>query len=186
MAATGPETRDLGFLLHVLEDTHRTLPTDPARVYGVGFSGGGGKLYRLAAEASEQVAAIAVSGARIGFEGEEEPLWSPFTHGAEPLSLLHIHGEKDKVVPIEGGMNHGLHGIPMMEGLEPWADYLGANEVGYGGGSLPAPKRVEGFRWVVPSSKREVMGIIDPNLSHAWPKWGNDAIMAFFDRVPTR
>jgi polyhydroxybutyrate depolymerase len=85
---------DVGFLLAVLDDVARRTPVDPTRVYVTGLSNGGMMAYRLAAEASDRIAAIApVAGARIATLGD----------GVRAMPVMHVHSVDDGVVPFAGG-----------------------------------------------------------------------------------
>jgi polyhydroxybutyrate depolymerase len=58
---------DVGFLLAVLDDVSERTTVDATRVYATGLSNGAMMAYRLAAEASDRIAAIApVAGSRTG------------------------------------------------------------------------------------------------------------------------
>jgi polyhydroxybutyrate depolymerase len=85
---------DVGFLLAVLDDVGRRTRIDAARVYVTGLSNGGMMAYRLAAEASDRIAAIApVAGARAAALGD----------GVRTMPVMHVHSVDDPVVPFAGG-----------------------------------------------------------------------------------
>lgn len=70
---------DVGFALAVIEDVARLTPVDRLRVYATGHSNGAMLTYRLAAEASDRIAAIAPVAAAPAIEpcaaGSEVRLW---------------------------------------------------------------------------------------------------------------
>lgn len=68
---------------------------DPARVYAVGFSNGGMMAYRLAAQAPELVAGVAVVSGTLDID-------PALARVAKPV--LHIHGTADPYVPYAGGV----------------------------------------------------------------------------------
>jgi polyhydroxybutyrate depolymerase len=85
---------DVGFLLAVLDDVARRAPVDATRVYVTGFSNGAMMAYRLAAEASDRIAAIApVAGARAVVLGE----------AVRSMPVMHVHSVDDPTVPFAGG-----------------------------------------------------------------------------------
>ncbi|HXX48687.1 MAG TPA: PHB depolymerase family esterase [Myxococcota bacterium] len=87
---------DVGFVRAVVAEVERELPIDPKRVYATGISNGGMMSYRLACEASDVFAAVGVvSGAQV----------TPRCAPAEPVSVIHLHGDADSYVPLAGG--HG-------------------------------------------------------------------------------
>lgn len=92
--ATTQDVDDVGFVGAVIDDVQKHVPVDRRRVYVVGFSNGGMLAHRVAATLGPHVAAAAiVSGAIFG----DEP------RPVSAVPLLIIHGEKDDVVPFDGG-----------------------------------------------------------------------------------
>jgi len=85
---------DVGFVLAVLDDVALRTPVDATRVYVTGLSNGGMMAYRLAAEASDRIAAIApVAGARAATLGDR----------VRAMPVMHVHSVDDPVVPFAGG-----------------------------------------------------------------------------------
>ncbi|HEU5115506.1 MAG TPA: PHB depolymerase family esterase, partial [Isosphaeraceae bacterium] len=118
---SGDRADDMGYLAQVLDDLSAIANIDPRRVYATGFSNGGMMCYRLAAEWSDRIAAIApVSGTRIS--GKIEP--------KRPVSVLHFHGTEDQFVAYNGrlwrqtGPNR-LLGVD--ETIQSWAVFNGCN-----------------------------------------------------------
>jgi polyhydroxybutyrate depolymerase len=111
-------TDDVGFLLALLDDLEATYPIDPERVYVAGMSNGAFMAYRLACEAPDRIAAIGpVAGSLAG----ECP-------DATPVSVLHVHGLADELVPFAGGPGiQGLNIPPVEPVLELWADIDGCD-----------------------------------------------------------
>ena len=69
------------------------LNVDSGRIFATGMSNGGMMCYRLAAELSERIAAIApVAGTMAGAEAKPK----------RPVPLLHFHGTEDPLVPFGG------------------------------------------------------------------------------------
>lgn len=93
--AAAMRTDDVGFALAVLKDIARRTPVDQSRVYATGLSNGSMMAYRLAAEASDRIAAVAgVAGAMT------LPDFSPRL----PVPVLHIHSVDDQLVLFDGGL----------------------------------------------------------------------------------
>jgi polyhydroxybutyrate depolymerase len=85
---------DVGFTQAVINDITNLLNIDPKQVYATGFSNGAIMVYRLACDLADQIAAIGPVGA------------APATHScnpSRPVSLIHFHGDADKLNPYEGG-----------------------------------------------------------------------------------
>jgi polyhydroxybutyrate depolymerase len=89
------ETRadDVGFTLAILRKLALELPLDPTRVYATGHSNGAMMAYRLAAEASDRIAAV---GAVAGMMGRVTPV--------RPVPVLHIHSVDDPRALYRGGL----------------------------------------------------------------------------------
>lgn len=85
---------DLALLLELIEVVDAEHPVDRDRVYIAGFSNGGTMAFRAACETNGVFAGIAsVAGAMRTLQDCE---------GAEPLSVLIMHGTGDRVVPFAG------------------------------------------------------------------------------------
>ena len=111
---------DVGFLLAVLDDVSERTAVDATRVYATGLSNGAMMAYRLAAEASDRIAAIApVAGSRTAMLGD----------GVRPMPVMHVHSVDDGVVPFAGGTTMifpGLYSIPhpsVENVLAAWAQH---------------------------------------------------------------
>ena len=86
---------DVGFVEALLDDLARRAAIDPARVYATGLSNGSMMAYRIAAEASRRIAAVAgVAGAMT------LPKFAP----ALPVPVMHVHSVDDARALYEGGL----------------------------------------------------------------------------------
>lgn len=84
---------DVAFVSRLLDDLATAVNVDPKRVFATGMSNGGMMCYRLAAELSERIAAIApVAGTMAVTEAKPK----------RPVSVLHFHGTEDLLVPYGG------------------------------------------------------------------------------------
>ena len=84
---------DVRFLSHVVADVERRMPIDPARIAVTGFSNGALMSYRLVCERPDLFpVAVAVAGDVVG----------PRCNPALPVSMLHVHGGRDAVIPLSG------------------------------------------------------------------------------------
>lgn len=95
----GSQADDLGFLTQLLDDVETVVNVDRKRVYACGMSNGGMMCYRLAAELSERIAAIAPVAGTMAI-GDARPV--------RPISVMHFHGTADALVPYatENGKSH--------------------------------------------------------------------------------
>lgn len=106
---------DVGFALAVIEDVAKLAPLDRTRVYATGHSNGAMMAYRLAAEASERIAAIApVAGAMM------LDAFAP----SRPVPVLHIHSVDDPRALYAGGVTEifgrQIRHRPVDRGIERW------------------------------------------------------------------
>ncbi len=85
---------DIGFMKKLIARVSRDFAVDAGRVYVSGFSNGAMMAHRMACEASELFAAVALVGGRLerGFE------CTP----TKPLPLLQMNGGADDTVPNDG------------------------------------------------------------------------------------
>ena len=89
----GQSTNDVKFVAELLDDLVKVMNVDTRRVYATGMSNGGMMCYRLAAELSDRIAAIApVSGTQAIEECNPK----------RPVPVMHFHGTDDKMVPFGG------------------------------------------------------------------------------------
>ncbi|HXF66530.1 MAG TPA: PHB depolymerase family esterase, partial [Burkholderiales bacterium] len=93
--AAAARVDDVGFALALLEDLAQRTPLDRTRVYATGLSNGSMMAYRLAAEASHRIAAVAgVAGAMALAR------FAP----AVPVPVMHIHSVDDRRALYAGGL----------------------------------------------------------------------------------
>jgi polyhydroxybutyrate depolymerase len=91
---------DVGFISKLIDEMVQIENADPHRVYVTGISNGAIMANRLACELSDKIAAIApVSGSMpVNLPAVCSPKY--------PVSVLMINGDKDPLVPFEGGTVH--------------------------------------------------------------------------------
>jgi polyhydroxybutyrate depolymerase len=85
---------DVAFIGALLDDLATVLRVDARRVYATGMSNGAVMVYRLAAELSDRIAAVAPVAGTMGTE-----TCAP----RRPVSVLYFHGTEDEFVPFRGG-----------------------------------------------------------------------------------
>lgn len=90
---TGRQPDDVAFIAALLDDLATVVVVDTNRVYACGLSNGAMMCYRLAAELSERIAAIAPIAGTIAIR-ESRPV--------RPVSVIHFHGTEDRLVPYAG------------------------------------------------------------------------------------
>jgi len=114
------EVDDSGYLRRLIETVMSSYQVDPARIYLFGHSNGGFMAYRVACEHSELVAAVA---SLAGMPHQDRSLCQP----EHPVSVLHIHGTADDVIPYQGADN--WREFPSAEEtVARWRDLNGCGE----------------------------------------------------------
>jgi polyhydroxybutyrate depolymerase len=106
----GPD--DVAFAAALIERVATVACVDPARVFAVGVSNGGGIAARIGCELSHRVAGIVVVAG--GFSR------LPACHPTRPVSVLEIHGSNDASVPYAGDPENGRAG-DVRSWLAGWA-----------------------------------------------------------------
>ena len=114
---------DVGFTRALITDLETATPIDRTRVYATGLSNGAMMAYRLAAEASDLVAAIAPVAGAMSLED-----FNP----SRAVPVLHIHSVDDPRALYEGGIgpvfplttNREEH-APVEVVLDRWAENNG-------------------------------------------------------------
>ncbi len=84
---------DVAFIRTLLNELGRLLKVDRQRVFACGMSNGAMMCYRLAAELSERIAAIAPVAGTMAIEDAKPKRAVP---------LIHFHGTADNLVPFDG------------------------------------------------------------------------------------
>lgn len=95
-ASVTQKVDDLGFTRAMISSITKDYCVDPKRVYSTGFSNGGFMSYYLACEMSETFAAVASVAGTLGVPPAD-------CKPKRPISLFHVHGTGDLVVPYLGG-----------------------------------------------------------------------------------
>ena len=126
-ACCGPaamlQVDDVGFSLAVLDDLTARASVDTTRIYATGLSNGSMMAYRLAAEASDRLAAVAgVAGAMSLTQ------FAPRL----PIPVMHIHSKQDHIARYDGGFgppqtiaDTRMFHTAVEEMLRKWLDFDG-------------------------------------------------------------
>jgi polyhydroxybutyrate depolymerase len=105
---------DVAFVRQLLSDLETLIRVDPKRVYATGFSNGGAFADRLACEMSDMFAAVASVAGILSY--------SPCKL-QQPISVMHVHGMADSILPYEGGGSFEIR--PVEEIMSNWAELNG-------------------------------------------------------------
>jgi polyhydroxybutyrate depolymerase len=156
---------DVAFIGKLLDDLSTLVKVDEKRVYACGMSNGGMMCYRLAAELSDRIAAIAPVAGTIAIE-ESKP--------NRPVPVIHFHGSQDNMVPFE--MKKGrrpsfmkLKGVE--ESVQTWVKLNGCDEkpktnvLSKDGDEMKVTRSVYGGG----KDGAEVVLIVIEGGGHTWP-----------------
>ncbi|HLJ12627.1 MAG TPA: PHB depolymerase family esterase [Planctomycetaceae bacterium] len=84
---------DVAFTARLLDELASLVHVDSQRVFATGLSNGGMMCYRLAAELSDRIAAIAPVAGTIGIENYQPK---------RPVPVIHFHGTSDAIITWDG------------------------------------------------------------------------------------
>ena len=119
-SAMRQDADDIGFVRALVAKIEHDRTIDHRRIFAAGFSAGGMMAYRLACEADDVFAGVAVvSGAIL------VPSCTP----TRPVSVIDIHGTDDNAVPIDGTPERESYARakfpPVRESVAFWAAFNG-------------------------------------------------------------
>lgn len=155
---------DVAFIAAAVADIAKNVGTDPARVYVAGMSNGGIMSYTLAC-ATDIFAAIGpVAGTQLN--GCPNP---------RPVSIMHIHGTADRLVPYNGGQGFSvINGPPVPSVNAFWrnVDRCASPASATDGPITTSTAECAGNRGVT-------LITIDRG-GHEWPAFASRALWGFF------
>ena len=118
----GRVSDDVGYVAQLLDDLATVVNVDPKRVYATGMSNGAMMCYRLAAELSDRIAAIAAVAGTMAIED---------CRPRRPVPVIHFHGTKDGLV-LYGGPDEripkNLKFLSVDDSIRAWVKLNGCPE----------------------------------------------------------
>lgn len=157
---------DVAFIRAVIETISEKHPIDSHRIFVTGFSNGASMAFRLGAELSQHIAAIApVAGTS----------WIKKPEPSNPISICYITGTADSLNPIQGGFpklalggkdQGGQPKPPVQEFIDAWIEALGCSA------TPRADETSNGVRRRMYNKGRqdsELLFITVDELGHHWP-----------------
>jgi polyhydroxybutyrate depolymerase len=156
---------DVAFIGKLLDDLGTVVKMDEKRVYACGMSNGGMMCYRLAAELSDRIAAIAPVAGTIAIE-ESKP--------KRPVPVIHFHGSKDEIVPFEmtKGKTPSFMKLKSVEdSVQTWVKLNGCDEKPKTDTISKEGDEMKAVRTTYSSGKEdsEVVLIVIEEGGHTWP-----------------
>lgn len=157
---------DVEFTRILLDDLAKSANVDPKRVFATGMSNGAIMSYRLAAELSDRIAAIApVAG----------PMGTETCRPRRPVPVIHFHGTADEHAPFRGGKGKGLSGTDFYSvehSIQAWVKANGcAREPVISKLPDKAKDGTSVIRKTYPSGRdgSEVVLVVVEGGGHTWP-----------------
>ena len=95
---------DVGFINEIINRLEQKYVIDPKRIYVTGLSNGAMMAYRLGAELSDRIAAIAPVAGSIGGQANESAILERIPEPSQPVSVIIFHGTNDALVNYYGGL----------------------------------------------------------------------------------
>ena len=157
---------DVAFIGKLLDDLGTVVKVDEKRVYACGMSNGGMMCYRLAAELSDWIAAIAPVAGTIAIE-ESKP--------KRPVPVIHFHGTKDTFVPFEmakGKTPKFMKLKSVEDSIQTWVKLNGCDEkpktdvLSKDGDEMKVTRRCYGGG----KDGAEVVLVVIEDGGHTWPR----------------
>jgi len=161
---------DVGFITAAVADIEHNIGINASHVYATGMSNGGMMDYTLACDTTLFAAIGPVSGTQL------DPCRSP-----HPVSVMHIHGTADPLIPYGGGPGHGfvhLDGPPIQDINAFWrnVDHC-ASPAATTSGSVTTSTAG------CPDNRRVVLITVDGG-GHHWPDFATEKLWQFFAAHP--
>ena len=163
-AANGVD--DVEFTRRLLDELVAVATVDPKRVFATGMSNGGIMAYRLAAELSDRIAAIAPVGG---------PMGTKTCNPTRPVSVIHFHGTDDAFAPFQGGRGKGLSGTDFYSVPDSIAAWVEADGCGPTPVTIRWPDKAADGTTVTRTTYgqgkdgAEVVLIVIDGGGHTWP-----------------
>ncbi|MFZ9842849.1 MAG: alpha/beta hydrolase family esterase [Ilumatobacteraceae bacterium] len=152
---------DVGFFSKLISTVETDYSTDSDRVWVIGHSNGGMMGYRLACELADKISAIGVAAGALMLDS-----CTP----TRAVDVLHLHGDLDAVVPLNGGNALGIEFPSTRQSIDHYADAAGC---------AAALTSTSNFVERTCATKRVVL-TTDANWTHDWqPDWSRRFVEFF-------
>ncbi|HLQ10686.1 MAG TPA: PHB depolymerase family esterase [Ktedonobacteraceae bacterium] len=158
---------DVQFTRDLISYLETNYCVDTHRIYVTGYSEGGGMVYRLACQLSQQIAAFAtVEGAFYHVPGGCNP--------SRPVPFLEIHGQADQLAPYGGNPNSGMASVQTILNL-----WLGIDQCQSASKVIFQKADVTAIEWpsCAPGTVVEHYRISDGG--HTWPGTSPEPALGF-------
>jgi polyhydroxybutyrate depolymerase len=162
---------DVGFLKALIEKLQKELKIDSKRIYVTGHSNGGMMSYRLGAELSDILAAIAPVAGSIGGVAATGVLPYVIPPPTQPISVIAFHGQLDENVKYTGGHGNNTSGSRSDTSVaESIAFWVRANQCAPTAKTeISASQNIIRDAYAPCANSTEVVLYSIANGGHAWP-----------------
>jgi polyhydroxybutyrate depolymerase len=153
---------DVGYISTLIDTLSKRYKIDSTRAYAAGFSNGSMMAYRLAAELSNKIAAIAAGSG---------PMTLHTIHPSYPVAVIHFHALDDSSIPYVGETNpHAPVYFPPIDTLMAvWRNINGCTAIA---DTIVNVSGVVGRKWSAVSTGADVVLYRSNTGGHAWPIGG--------------
>ena len=163
--ATTIETNDVKFVSRLIGNIENQFKVDKSRVWAIGFSNGGMMAYRLGCEISDQITGVGVGAGSLTVDD-----CTP----TKKFSAIHIHGDFDEDVPLNGGGPYNTQSATYS--IETVASAVGCTKD-------VTNMSANSQSWQCPDSM-EMKLRIDTNQDHHWNSNWTDIMLHFLQSHP--
>ncbi|MBN2590350.1 MAG: hypothetical protein JXA96_10845 [Sedimentisphaerales bacterium] len=153
-------TDDLGFISALIDKMIAEYNIDPTRVYIMAHSNGSMMAYRVVAELSHKIAAMAVNSGQMVYDFEKcNPEYS--------VPIMHFHGLEDPICPFEGGENEQIILPPVEDVIEFWSQLNDCYSNPY---TILDSNGILGRKWDSFDGNGDVIFYTIEGWGHPWPR----------------
>jgi polyhydroxybutyrate depolymerase len=176
---------DVGFIRELINRLEQKYNIDPNRIYVAGFSNGAMMAYRLAAELSDKIAAIAPVAGSIGGKYNESTPLQIIADPMHPVAVIIFHGTSDTEVDYYGIMpsiSVGNTPLSVAKSVAFWVSHDGCsanpqNETSSDGNTIKSV-------YTGGTNSTEVVLYTLVGGTHEWPATATEIIWDFFVNHP--
>jgi len=173
---------DVGFIRELIYRTEQIYRIDPDRIYVAGFSAGAMMAYRLGAELSDKIAAIApVAGSIGGHMNETIAPIRIIDNPSQPVSVIVLMGTGDPNYYGANASVFGFSSLSVHDSVTFWVDHDGCSKTAQNTTGNPVKSVYSnGLKGT------EVVLYTFIGGDHEWPSNAADVIWDFFKSHPKR
>lgn len=159
-------TDDLGFVSALIDTMIKNYNVDTTRIYIIAHSNGSMMAYRVAAELSHRIAAIATNSGQMVYE---------YCDPEFPVPIIHFHGLSDPICPYEG-KGDSIIVVPHADSV--MAIWRGVNNCSSIPDTILNENGIVGRKWASLAGNSDIVLYTIEGWGHKWPRIGEPGIDA--------